>query len=115
MLVALRFFTGMMSSVTESIIHLTVAHVNSPAKIGGAVFVGPPPAGILWPPSRAQLYTEYQGIAIGLVEPPAGELHLGGNTMRNKRVIVRRSTKTVKVPVKISVKRTVTVTKRTVR
>ena len=35
--------------------------------------------------------------------------------MPSKRVIVRRSTKTVKVPVKVSVKRTVTVTKRTVR
>ena len=104
-----------MSLVTEPIIHKTVAHVNSPADFGGAVFVGPPPAGILWPPSRVQLYTEYQGIAIGLVEPPAGEIHIGGNAMRHKGVIVRRSTKTVKVPVKVSVKRTVTVTKRTVR
>ena len=105
-----------MSLVTGAIIHLTVAHVNSPAEFGGAVFlVGPPLAGILWPRSRAELYTEYQGIAIGLVEPPAGELHLGGNAMPSRRVIVRRSTKTVKVPVKVSVKRTVTVTKRTVR
>ena len=100
---------------TGFIIDPTVASVNSPAKPGGAVFLGPPSAGILWPLSRAQLYTEYQGIAIGLVEPPVGELHLGGDTMPSKRVIVRRSTKTVKVPVKVSVKRTVTVTKRTVR
>ena len=88
---------------------------TAPPNSAGLFFVGPPPAGILWPLNRVQLYTEYQGIAIGLVEPPAGELHLGGNAMRNQRVIVRRSTKTVKVPIKVSVKRTVTVTKRTVR